>query len=102
MGGSRRGSNRERLVKERLLSRGYWVARAAASLGDADLVALKAGEPPYLIEVKATTAGPFSGFGPKDREELRRAARKAGAEAILVWWPMNRPLRWIAESEWPS
>src|SRR5262249_5999379 len=37
-----RGHNRERQVRKLLEERGWWVARAAGSLGDADLVAMRA------------------------------------------------------------
>jgi Holliday junction resolvase len=96
-----RGIDRERAVKRVRESEDYWVARAAGSIGDADLVALRAGELPQLIEVKSTI-GPYDHFGPKDRADLRFAARLAGAVALLAWWPKHGKLRWIPESEWPS
>lgn len=78
------------------------MARAAGSLGDADLVALQDGKRPMLIEVKSTADGPYKTFGPKERAELSFAARLAGAEAWLVWWPPRGKARWIAEHEWPN
>src|SRR6266498_2585456 len=107
---SSRGHDRERAVKKRLEAEGWWVARAAGSLGDADLVALRPGlvDAPTLggmladarlIEVKATHRGPFHSFGPADRERLLEAAELAGAEAWLAWWPRRKPLRWIPSSE---
>ena len=56
---SRAGHNRERQVKAWLQGQDWWVCRAAGSLGDADLVALKPGRV-LLIEVKATAGGPYS------------------------------------------
>jgi Holliday junction resolvase len=82
-----RGHDRERAVKRLLESQDWWIARAAGSLGDADLVALKDGKRPLLIEVKSTAGGPYERFGPKDRADLRFAARLAGASAVLYWWP---------------
>lgn len=79
---------------------GWWVARAAGSLGDADLVGLLAGFPPRLVEVKSTAAGPYHSFGPAARERLRSAARMAGAEAWLVWWPPRKPPMWVHEDDW--
>lgn len=96
-----RGHDRERAVKLVRQQEDYWVCRAAGSLGDADLVALKDGQPPQLIEVKSTI-NPYDHFGPKDRADLKFAARLAGAEALLAWWPKRGKLRWIPESEWPS
>lgn len=96
------GHNRERKIKALLESEGWFVIRAPGSLGFADLVALKAGETPRMIEVKATAAGKYAGFLPADRKNLSRAAKQAGAVAELAWWPAHKTLRWIAESDWPN
>jgi Holliday junction resolvase len=78
----------------------FWVCRAAGSIGDADLVALKPGRR-LLVEVKSTAAGPFHSFGPKDRADLLFAARLADATAVLCWWPpRGRPV-WLFEGQWP-
>ena len=97
-----RGHNRERAVKARLEGEDWWVARAAGSLGDADLVALKDGKRPRLVEVKSTAGGPYERFGPCERAALLLAARIAGADAVLAWWPPRGKLRWIWPGEWPS
>lgn len=97
----RDGAKRERQVRAALEAQGYWVTRAAGSLGDADLVALKAGEIPRLIEVKANEGSPYKTFSREHRMELRLAARKAGAVAELCHWPSRKPPVWIPESEWP-
>jgi Holliday junction resolvase len=97
-----RGHDRERAVGRLLAGEGWWVTRAAGSFGDADIVGLKAGFPPRLVEVKSTAAGAFHSFGPRDRSELRAAARKAGAEAWLVWWPPRKRPQWIHEADWPA
>jgi Holliday junction resolvase len=99
---SRRGIDRERLLKARLEGEDWFVARAAGSLGDADLVALKVGKRPRLIEVKSTAAGPFHSFGPKDRAALLLAAEIAGADPYLVWWPPRRDPVWIPSHQWPG
>lgn len=97
-----RGVQRERQVRA-LLANDDWVAfRAPASLGCADVVALRAGSRPRLIEVKSTAQGPYEHFGPADRERLRLAAELAGADAYLVWWPARGKPRWIPASEWPG
>jgi Holliday junction resolvase len=85
----------------RLRDEDWFAMRAPASLGVADVVALKDGERPRLIEVKSTAQGPYEHFGPADRADLSAAAALAGAEAWLVWHPSRGKLRWIAESEWP-
>ena len=96
-----RGIQRERQVRKLLETEGWWVCRAAGSLGDADLVALR-GAQKRLIEVKSTARGPWHGFGPGDRRELSMAAEIAGAEAWLCWWPPRKQPEWIPESAWPN
>jgi Holliday junction resolvase len=98
---SARGHNRERAVKHLLEDEDWWVARAAGSLGDADLVALKAGRSPRLIEVKSTAGGPYERFGPTERSSIALAAELAGATAELAWWPPHGQLRFIPSQEWP-
>ncbi len=97
-----RGHDRERAVRRLLEDDDWFVCRAAGSLGDVDLVALKLGQPPRLIEVKSTAQGPYERFGPKARADLYFAAVLAGAEAWLAWWPPRGDLRWIFSSEWPT
>lgn len=127
---SSRGTQRENLVKDWLEERGWWICRAAGSLGDADLAAMatrttrrmgrtdlriitgplvdgriiKSGK--LLIEVKSTKAGPFSDFGPADRAELLLAGEKAGADVVLCWTPPCQgkkvKLHWIWPDEWPE
>jgi Holliday junction resolvase len=97
-----RGITRERQVRDVLLSQDWWVCRAAGSLGDADLVALKDGKRPLMVEVKSTAAGPFHSFGPKDRAGLLFAAGLAGAQAVLAWWPPRGRLHWMFPEDWPE
>lgn len=103
MSGQRRGTNRELAIRSRLRDEGWLAFRAPASLGVADVIALKRGERSRLIEVKSTSnGGPFNHFGPADRNRLSAAAALAGADAFLVHWPPNKPCVWIPESEWPT
>jgi Holliday junction resolvase len=97
---SNRGHQRERAVRDKLLKEDWIAFRAPASLGVADVVALKDGYQPRMIEVKSTI-GPYSHFGPAARVRLSLAARMAGASAELAWWPKHGQLRYIPESEWP-
>lgn len=97
-----RGHDRERAVKALLEAEDWFVVRAAGSLGDADLVALREGSRPRIIEVKSTAGGPYERFVPAERAQLRLAARIAGADAWLCWWPPRRKPIWIAASEWPG
>jgi len=97
-----RGIRRERQVRQLLEQDDWWVCRAAGSFGDADLVALKAGKRPLLVEVKSDVRGPYEHFGPKDRADILFAAELAGAEAVLCWWPPRGQPRWLPSSEWPA
>jgi Holliday junction resolvase len=101
MRGKRAGTQRELAVRNHLRDRDWLAFRAPASLGVADVVAMKAGHRPQLIEVKSTANGPYEHFGPGDRQRLRFAAEIAGADAVLAWWPPRGTLRLIPSVEWP-
>jgi Holliday junction resolvase len=96
-----RGRHRERQVAERLRSEG-WVVLKGTSFGVCDLAAMRAGDTPLLVEVKANQGSPYMNFRGEEREVLALEARRAGARAVLAWWPPRRPLRLIPSSEWPS
>jgi Holliday junction resolvase len=96
-----RGIKRERAVRVWLQERGWWVGRVAGSLGEADLIALKKGRRPRLVEVKSTAGGPYEHFQPEQRDRLRLAATMAGADALLAYWPPRGQLRWIPQRDWP-
>src|SRR5262245_40732647 len=98
----RLGIHRERQVQDWFQDDDWWVTRAAGSFGNADLVALKAGRLPRLIEVKTSSKGPYEHFGPAEREALNFAARLAGAQAVLAWWPPRSRLHLIPADEWPQ
>jgi Holliday junction resolvase len=98
---SRRGIQRERDLVNRLREAGWFAMRAPASLGVADVVALKEGERPRLIEVKSTSRSAFAGFPPADRAELLEAAALSGADPWLCYWPKHGQPEWIGPDEWP-
>ena len=95
------GTRRENQVKRLLEDAGWLVMRAPASLGAADLVALKAGTTARLLQVKANVGSPYKTFGRKERRELIEAAEKAGAVAELVHWPPHGECRWVPSVMWP-
>ena len=97
---SRRGIQRERDLVKHLRAEGWFALRSPASLGVADVVAIRPGEV-RLIECKSTAAGAYAGFGPADRKALSAAAKVACATAWLYWHPKNKPAVWVPESEWP-
>lgn len=100
-GDSRRGIQRERDLVNLLRGEDWFALRAPASLGCADVVALKDGHRPLMVEMKSTTRSPFSGFPPADRAELLFMAALAGAEAWLVHWPKRSEPLWISPEHWP-
>lgn len=97
-----RGIQRERAVRLHLEERDYVVVRAAGSLGCADLVAMKAGSATLICEVKSTHRGPFHSFGPADRADILAYAERAGATAVLAYWPPHGKLQFIYEQDWPK
>lgn len=101
MRGGQAGRARERQVAEKLRGDGYVVLKGT-TFGVCDLAAFRAGDTPMLIEVKSTAGGPYERFQPAEREVLELEARRAGARAVLAYWPPRKQLRLIPSSEWPS
>lgn len=97
-----RGIQRERAVRLYLEEKDYVVIRAAGSLGCADLVAMRVGSPTLIVEVKSTHRGPFHSFGPADRADILAYADRAGATAVLAYWPPRGKLEFIYEDAWPK
>lgn len=100
MRGGKAGRERERQVAKRLTADG-WVVLKGTTYGVADLAAMKAGERPMLVEVKSTAGGAYERFGPADRAKLRAEAGRAGAVAMLAWWPPRGQLHLLDEAVWP-
>lgn len=116
--GVRRGTDRERQLRELLEADGWICARSAGSRGVADILAVRrvgakliaGGEPTYepilkamLVQVKSDAGSPWTHFGPAERLALLAAASKAGADCFLVWWPPDRKgPRWLAPADWPA
>lgn len=96
------GHNRERKYRDLLREDGWFVMRAPASVGVCDLLALKAGQTPRMIEVKGNAGSPYKTFGPADRAALIEAARLAGANPELVHWPPNGYPVSIQAAQWPE
>ncbi len=101
MRGGAAGRQRERQVADCLRADG-WVVVKGTSFGTADLVALRAASTPMLVEVKSTTGGPYEHFRPADRRALALEAGRAGADAVLAWWPPRGKLRLIYSESWPA
>jgi Holliday junction resolvase len=85
----------EQRTKKRLEVLGYFVIRASGSKGKADLVALRAGDSPLMVQCKR------SGYvGPKEWNILWEEAMLAGAVPIIAeqlqprgyrWWKIQAP-----------
>jgi hypothetical protein len=99
---SRRGVERDRKVRDLLAEQDWFAVCTRGSHGAADVVAIRAGSVPRVVQVKSTAQGPYERFGPADRADLAWAARLGGADALLAWWPPRGRLRWIPEAEWPA
>lgn len=70
--------------------------------GPFDLVALKAGERPKIVEVK-TGPSRYGNYPPHERAETLAAAIQAGADAYLAHWkPRAREPDLIHSDDWPT
>jgi Holliday junction resolvase-like predicted endonuclease len=99
---ARKGNAKENLTARWLEADGWLTGSRRHIGGAADLVAVKPGERPRLIEVKATKGGPYERFVPADRALMREEAKKYGAVAELAWWPPGaKEPTIIDEAEWP-
>lgn len=108
------GTQRELKVRNYYRDQGYFAFRTPGSLGVCDVIAIKnapvgdslgkmifASEV-LFIEVKANTGSPYKSFGPQKREELMDAAAQAGAEAILIHWPVRESMTFYPSYLWPE
>jgi Holliday junction resolvase len=106
--GGSRGHDRERELVKQLGGEGWLAFRAPASLGVADVVAMRRVDVPpglasevRLFEVKSTAGGPWERFGPSSRALLSAAAARAGATAWLAYKPPRGSWLFVPEEQWP-
>lgn len=97
-----RGHQRERDRVNWYRSEGWFAMRAPASLGEVDVIAINPDEVRFEELKSNKDGGPYKNFGPKDRAELSEMAKRAGADAYLVYWPPRSKPIVIPESEWPT
>lgn len=95
-----KGAVKERLLMTRLEAAGWICYRSAGSHGNADLIALREGCRPLLIQVKADASGAFGHFGPEARYDLYAEAKNAGALALLAWCKPRGPVEWFLAPLW--
>lgn len=102
MNAGRRGSARERQVADYMRAEfGMVVYRSAGSHGNADLIGLKVGLAPWLVQVKTCAGGPFDHFRPAERLALEHEALAAGAVPYLCHWPAHGAMTWYGRFQWP-
>jgi hypothetical protein len=100
MSGWQRGRDRETRVVDLFRGEGFVSYRLAH--GCADVVVLRAGFPPMLVQVKSTRR-PWERFGRLARLELAHEAIAAGAIAKLCHWPVGAVSpRFYDSHEWPT
>lgn len=101
MNSARKGNAKENRTAALLDEQGWTVASRRHLAGPGDLLAVRAGEMPRLIEVKATRSA-YEHFRQADRDEMREFAAERGLRAELAWWrPRSREPRIIGVDEWP-
>lgn len=112
------GTQRERQVRDYYRDLGYIAFRAPASLGVADVIAIRSFQnksDAFLLsddfalcsevifcEVKGGIGSPYKHFGPDKRERLMDAAAQAGAQAVLIHWASRHPMEIIPSYLWPE
>lgn len=80
----RKGARGEYMAMAHLQLRGWYVTRSYASKGPWDLLALKRGEQPLMVQVKA---GASDYMRPSARAELLKLAHYTGSRAIVCHVP---------------
>lgn len=80
-----RGDYLERQTRDALAQYGWFVIRAGGSLGCADLVALRLGKRPLLVQCKVLGRGrQMPRVDPAERMALFTTAKESGARAIIA------------------
>lgn len=91
-------------MAEGLREDGWIVKGTGDAHGAIDLIALKCGERPMVLQVKGNkTGGPYMNFRRPERTLLLEEASRAGADPWLIYAPPDRRApRWLHPSEWPQ
>ena len=79
-----RGRRFEYRVRDHLRERGFFVVRAAKSKGVADLIAIRRGDTPLLVQCKGGRRGGSASLPPDEWNALYDAALAAGAIPLLA------------------
>jgi hypothetical protein len=99
---SQRGRDVEVLVAQRLQADGWLVASRRHVGGAGDLLAVRIGHRPLLIEVKSRL-NVWEGFRRADRLALVRVAGLFNCSPLLCSWPPGQAEPdWLGPDEWPK
>lgn len=96
-----KGNGFEREVAKALEADGWTVGSRRHIGGCGDLLAVKPGERPRLIECKRGAHSPYENFRELDRNVMRDYAAGRGLVAELAWRKDRGGLEFIVEASWP-
>ncbi len=99
-----KGVGRENEIAEWFEARGWATCTSRGSRSPVDVLAAKAGEPMFAVQVKAGAAGKghFRNFPPAERNALLAWAAKAGAVPVLCSWRDGQLPAFFTSNEWPT
>lgn len=101
MNSSAKGNAKERRTAALLAEDGWVIASRRHIGGCGDLLAVRTGEIPRLIEVKAS-ATPWMNFRRPDRIAMRAYAAVNRLDAQLAWWaPRAKTPVYFGTDQWP-
>jgi hypothetical protein len=101
MNTARKGNRAEGRTVKLLEAEGWTVGSRRHLPGPGDLLAVRAGRRPRLIEVKGRK-NLWEGFRRADRQEMIDYAIPRGLRAEVAWWPPRaRAPRWISSEDLP-
>lgn len=98
---SHKGNGFERQVAKQLEQDGWTVGSRRHIGGCGDLLAVKPGERPRLIECKRGAGSPYENFRTVDRNDMRDYAAERGLVAELAWRKDRGRVEFIDEASWP-
>jgi Holliday junction resolvase len=93
-----RGAERERELAKLWRSDGWQVFRSAGSHSPADLICLKRGHEPRLLQLKT---GRRRWPSRDERVALSVTAKAGGALPLIVFWQPRQKPEYVLEGDWP-
>lgn len=98
---SAKGNGFEVQVARQLEQEGWTVGSRRHIGGCGDLLAVRDGERPRLIECKRGARSPYEHFREPDRNRMRDYAAERGLVAELAWRKDRGKLVFLDEAAWP-